>query len=559
MKNKLKTFGALSLSLIAATSLASCRGGRDKIDNDPKTINVRLFKRGFGEDFIYDLRDQFESLYAAEGYKMNILTPSPDNGGIQMVQEMSSGRGIDLYVIGNVNPDMVSDAGEYGEVAEDIEELVYNQTSIDYQGNEGKTIKELINPDIEQFLRADNGKMYGFAWAQASAGLVINSKKLAKFGINEVPRTTKEFMTACQKIYEKYDGNKNTTRPLTYTISNSSYSDCAFQQWFAQLGIDKFNEYCRFQNKTETGWTDMTSIDAVFNDEDLYESIVEAYRFMDPYLAAKGSVSQDLDQAQQKLIDNGGKDDAVFMFNGDWFLNEIKENFPNLLDQFAFANIPVISKLGEKIFCNAPYNKTEDGADELLSFACKLVDENKTEQEIKTAFKSEKNVELSDEDLKTLCDARGLSYARGPEHLAFIPKASEKKDISALALRMMASNDFAQTFMDTANCSTPYAVDVVVPGSNKFIQDAKDICSNTYYRAIRALARGKRTRVGMGTFYPGCNLLSQEIGTLANPVTIYDGKGGYNGNTDSVYQEAARKFFNKMKTNALETWATKNK
>ena len=555
MKNGLGKILIAGLAIVATASFASCRGGREEKSKDPNTINVRLYKRGFGDEFIYDLRDQFETLYADKGYKMKILTPSSDSGGGAMVQEMYGNDFADLYIIGDCTPNMVSDLGEYGEVAADIEELVYNKPSIDYSGNEGKTVKELINPDLEQFLRADNNKMYGFAWAQASAGLVVNIQKLKKYGINETPRTSKEFLAACRTIYEKTKDGKTTTLPLTYTIGNTGYSDCAFYQWFAQLGIDKFNEFVRFQTKNGNTWTDMTSISSLFEDEDLYETILEAYRFMDPHLAAKGSVTQDLDQAQQKMVDNGAKDDAVFMFNGDWFLNEIKENFPSTLDQFNFINVPVISKVGKNVFCKEPYNKNEDEADVLLSYTCKLIDQNKSTTEIKTDLQSNKGIEISDADLKVICDARGLSYARGPEHLGFIAKKSEKKEISALVLRMMASNDYARTFMTTSNCSTPYATDIKDLSTNTFVNQARDICTNQYFRGVRAYIRGKRALAQMNTFFPGCEYISKTIATSPNQSTILDGKGGYLDNVDDkVYQDAARAFFNKTKTEAEKAW-----
>ena len=42
--------------------------------------------------------------------------------------------------------------------------------------------------------------MYGFAWAQASAGLVVNIQKLKRYGINELPRTSKEFLAEHKKL-----------------------------------------------------------------------------------------------------------------------------------------------------------------------------------------------------------------------------------------------------------------------------------------------------------------------------------------------------------------------
>ena len=92
------------LTMGTLTSLVACGGGgggRDNVVTDGKTVNVKVFKRGYGADWVYELKKNFEKAYAAEGYKLNILTPSPDILGDVVYTEMAMGvenSGVDLYI-----------------------------------------------------------------------------------------------------------------------------------------------------------------------------------------------------------------------------------------------------------------------------------------------------------------------------------------------------------------------------------------------------------------------------------------------------------------------------
>ena len=126
------------LSMAMATLMAfgvlltgvGCRV-KDNISNDDKTINVRLYKAGFGERFLYEFKDKFEEAYAEEGYKFNILTPQYTHAGTPMIDEMYEGyekKKIDLYITGAIMPNQVSSTGIYDkELCENLEDLVFTK------------------------------------------------------------------------------------------------------------------------------------------------------------------------------------------------------------------------------------------------------------------------------------------------------------------------------------------------------------------------------------------------------------------------------------------------
>ena len=82
---------ALAMALTMSAGLVACGDDSDGVRgviNDEKTINVRMYKAGYGVEWAYELVDKFEDVYAAEGYKVNILTPSNDMNGNVVVTEL---------------------------------------------------------------------------------------------------------------------------------------------------------------------------------------------------------------------------------------------------------------------------------------------------------------------------------------------------------------------------------------------------------------------------------------------------------------------------------------
>lgn len=537
---------------------------KDEIVRDEKTVNLRLYKAGFGDAFIYELKEKFEAAYASEGYILNVLKPQYTYAGTPMVQEMAEGydrKGIDLYVTGAIMPNEVSPIGMYAngnELCEDLESLVFNQTAINYDGTESANkISQRLSPDYVPFLRADNGKMYGFTWAQTSAGLVVNTTKLEAYGITEMPRTTNELFAIFETVLNGIDGviegsAKTKTYPLTYNLNAdqggaTTYNTCAYEQWLAQYDLQAFNEFNRMQTMDENGeWQDMTEGWRVFENENIKPVLETSFQFMDKKYAAPGSgdTTKKLDQIQslvmKDVLNKKGNPqvNAIFMLNGDWFLNEVKSSYGDYLNDIAFINVPVISSLGVEVF--SKYGLSDAECDEVLSYICKQVDENKTVDEIVELLKTEKQLTVDKADVQRVATARGLCFARGIEHLAFIPKGCTKKDIAAKVLRMMASDDFANTFMRASNAFSPYTKGVDVKGSYPFVDQAKALTDNLHFRAFAGRIQGIRRSV-MRTDYmfPGARNMAYDLYSRADNLS---------------YAEAAQKMYSESLTTVQGYW-----
>ena len=295
----------------------------------------------------------------------------------------------------------------------------------------------------------------------------------------------------------------------------------------------------------------------LFDDPMLLEMMKVAYRTFDWVIAAPGSLSQGVDQAQTKIMSDGN-DDAVFMLNGDWMLNEVKLNYASKLNDIDFVNFPVISAVGQKVFgAGTKYNFDDAKCEELLSYIIDLVDENKNIDEIIASVKAEKGVDIDEADAKEVARARGVTYSRGMEHVAYITKNTPKKDIVSLFLRMMSSDDFGETFSRTANGTSPYCAKENTTSQYEFVRNASKIPSNQYFSLVSQFGsvKGYRGQIGgklLNMFTTKTHI--PDYISADSQASIYTEDGTRNGSSVSVYQEAAAKFLADEKANVINNW-----
>ena len=561
MKKSTKAMSLALSAMLAVGGLAGCFGKNNKVQVDEKTIIVKCRRAGFGTDWLYELKGRFETVYADLGYKVHIMTPDNSIKDGTLVQELYYGyanTNVDLYISSGATPDQVSELGDYGLLVEEMDELVYNQKAIAYDGTEeDKLISEKIAPEILPYMTSTNGKVYAYNWAQTSGGLAINTKKLARYNI-AIPKTTNELLDAFDKIYCGYNGIGNSiqsgTYPITYVSGSSGYGLVFLYAMMAQYEDGFFDKFWSFQANGEN-LADADCIN-IYNDPAMKEMLTVAYQAFDQNIAAPGTLSNTVDQAQAKIMGDMG-DDAIFMFNGDWMLNEVKLNYPDELHDIDFVNFPVVSALGTKLFgAGTTYNLDAAKCDELLSYIIGLVDANKSVEEIIADVQENKGITLAEADAAEVARARGVTYARGPEHVAYITKGSTKKDIAALFLRMMSSDDFGETFLRTANGSTPYYAAENTSSPYKFVQNASKITANRYFSLVSNFGgvRGYRKQLNLTGFFTTVSHVPSEISTKSK-ASIYTEAGGKNGNTVQVYRDAAATMINGEVNNLNTNWS----
>lgn len=564
MKDLRKVCSLLLATIGCGTTMlaAGCGNIRNNVIVNEQTVNIQLMLAGYGDSWIYDLSEKFEAAYQEQGYKVNILEPSNAMKGGAVVQEMYRGNkatGIDLYITGMVYPDDVGEKGSYGVLAEDLYESVYNKPAVNYNGEEEDVlIKDKISADILPYTQDATGAYYGFNWAQSVGGLVVNKKKLDRYGL-EKPVTTNELLDCFEKIYLGTNGvensHKSKTYPVTYVSGLNGYVNCIFNLWMAQYDPEAYKEFWSMQKIDEQGnVTDMIEDGAkVFETKGVTYMLDLAYRVMDSIIAVPGSTTQKLDEAQSKVMKENG-DNAVFMFNGDWMFNEVRLNYKDKLGNIEFINAPILSAIGVELFGDGTsYNFDAEKCDELLSYIATLVDQNKTIEEIIALTKQEKNVEITTEIAKRISRARGTYFSRGIEHMAYVNKDAVGKEVAMEFLRMMASDDFAQTFAAQANSATPYASSSNVESSYEFVRQASAITANKYVRPVVDRLVGLRKSCNIYQMLPSISHLPSHIYPQA--VSKYNGMGGIKDNVDDeIYVNKATETQNLVVKFVDERW-----
>ena len=570
MKKSTKVMSLALSALFAFGGLTACgnngnSGGGSDTKVDEKTIVIKARQAGFGTDWLYELEGKFEEAYKAEGYKVKILTPDNSINGDLVVQELALGYDetkVDLYITSGITPDQVGKDGNYGLLVEDLSDLVYNQTAIAYNGTEeSKTVAEKVSSDIMPYMTASTGEKFAYCWAQTSGGLVVNTKKLAKYGL-EMPNTTNEMFDCFEQIYcgnDKVGSSlESGTYPITYISGGNGYGVVFLHTLVAQYDSEFFSKLWSFQTTNENGELVNLSDEAcqnLYKDPAMFEMLKVAHQAFDQIIAAPGSLSQTVDQAQAKIMDDI-VDGAVFMFNGDWMLNEVKLYYPDELHDIDFVNFPVVSALGTKLFgAGTSYGLDEAKCDELLSCIIDHVDENKSIEDIIAGVKADMGIDIAEADAQEVARARGVSYSRGVEHVAYVTKNTPKKDIVGKFLRMMSSDDFGKTFLNVANGSTPYYAAENTTSQYAFVKNASKVTANRYFSLISTFGavRGYRKQLNILPFFTTVSHLPDHISEKSQ-ATLYTVDCKKNGNTKEVYATAAEALMKSEVANLVDNW-----
>ena len=545
MKTKFakKRIAALALCLLScACLLTGC--GKDNIVNDEKTVNVRVYKGGYGTDWIYEMKAKFEALYAEEGYKINVLTPSSDITGSTVVNELKNGSaetGIDLYFTGACNLYAVTE--QFGMLVEDLTETVWKQKPIGFDGaEEDVLIEDKVKPGMLPYVTSEkDGKKYGYLWTSSVGGLAVNSRKLAEYGLT-LPRTSDELWAAFDKILRGANGvgpaSETGTFPFTYAPS-TGYQMYLSSTWLAQyMGTQAFERLIRLEDEEgremrENGYT-------LYEDPAFEKMFRTMFRIFDQNVSAYGSTTQSVEQAQAKLVSGN----AVFMPTGDWMLNEVSLNYPNKLHDITFLNVPVLSALGQKLFgAGTALNLGDADCDRLLSEIVRLSDEGNAAEEIRAAILADSNFGC-DPDLaavREVIDARGIYYEKGVEHNCYIAKDAPRKHIAALFLRMLASEDAIAVFESTTNGSSPFGGKIKTEQDSpyEFVRAASAILNREVKHEVFNGMFSLRAKLSLPVFPKSGDTVAVKI---ANQLVSKYNENGIAIGQESVYDVAADKF-----------------
>ena len=557
--------GAIALVssvVIGMTTLTGC-GAKESVVRDEKTINIRACIGGYGDSWLRALADKFNEVYADKGYKANVLASSTDlESKVAMKELYSKDDWVDLYFV-NVNNTMAQfteSGGEYGQLAADLTDTVWNNTAINFNGEEES--KTLISEKMQVSLPDDvlkvNGRVYGFNTSNDIGGMIVNTAKLAKYGVTRIPKTTNELFDVFELIYEG-DASKgikgsleSNIFPVTFLGGDNGYPIHFVTAWQAQYaGIE---EYGRFYGYTDESGNDRLEDGyKVYDDESLNKMLEAMFNMYDSSFVASGSNNNSIDTAHIKIMsDKGG---AVFMSDGNWAYNEIITNYQSSINNLAFANVPVLSAVGVKLFGkNTTYGFDDDKCEQVLSFAIDKTDEGKTAAEIVADAKSEKGWDMNEREVTEVMKARGIYCSRSALAAgAFVAEKSKVKELCYLFLRMFASDDNATLYNRECNGFTAYMTDFSKAKDTGYNKQCQAIVKTAYATPVWMNSTDLRLKMGHNNLiFPNSDLsfVSKIIGKQA---TIY--KDGKKTGDKSLYAKNAEDMLVEVRAYAKDNWA----
>lgn len=541
---KMKRMAALTLCAVAATGMMGFSGCGDVrgVVKDSKTLNIKMMNAGYGQAWLLEIAQKFEALYAEEGYKVNALKPQEGYQGATALSEMGLGAetGIDLVLTAGVYPEDVAQ-GTYADSAVTLND-VYDSKPINFDGTEGETtIKELGAGNARRLKY--NGDYYDFYWYGSPSGMVVNKKVLEGYNVTEMPRTTNELL----EIYDTMiaQSAKTGVYPVTWAGDNAyGYALNPLYTHTAQMmGVEAYDDFFALDSVVNEDGSVKADGWKIYQNEDFKPILQTLTQLYDALYSYPGSETQKHDVAHSQVM--MGR--AAFMFDGSYFYNEVKANFGSKLDDIDFIRTPVISELGVKLKLDGS-GADKAKCDEILSYMIKAVDKNKTLEQIKISTETQFSVTLTADQVARVWEARRTSYTNFQAD-AYVIKGTGKEDIAKLFLRMLASEDAAET---QVKYGMPNAyTKVAVPTDQKqFLQSVYTIRNESEYLASSVMYVDS-VRKGANIF-----LIFGEMASLVRDINASIGVPS-NGLSGRDYVAIANTYYNKMVASAQKDWKSR--
>ena len=485
---KLKKLFCLAFATIfSTTAFVACnkQQGQQGASKDANTLNINVYESGFGASYVYGWIDQFEALYAKEGYKINVVESNDSFEATTVTNAMIMGERnpIDLYIAGNVTPHLIGNTAKQNGMDKLAASLndVFESKPINAKGEEESvTISQKLQDGYAEYFQL-NGTYLAFPYRSAPVGLVVNPTVYSQYA-TEYPRTTGELLAVTKTIRDA------GVKPFAFAGGNAySYLHAVEDVWVAQYeGADYYADYCSFNNVNSS-----SEAEALIGNKGWEASLDLINQIQDPDNMEEGSTGFQHSQAQSNLIT--GK--AAFMVTGSWLQNEMYKDYAGRVDNMEMIATPVISALGVKI--GLP-------SDAVLSTLVKCVDENKTLEEAIAVVKTAHDFTVTEDQYTQVVEARGIFYDWGIPCQIVVNAYSKKLNIAKLFLRYIASDDAARIAYEASTMRTPFSSANVnyaeIGKKTAFLSSVNNITIRDHANYIYRQSTGKRADYSIGFF-----------------------------------------------------------
>ena len=424
---------SISLGAIMATAClagAGCGPTDASTAGGAQKLQIYVLEQGYGRDWAINLKDSFmKQAWVQEKYpELEVELTINDNIGFASNQMQNGAKynGFDiLFGAGGLESYYGTD-----EVL-DLTESVYNQEvpgeSILYKDKLNKSAGYTFAKEKE-----DGMHYYATPYFIGQYGIIYNINELQKY-TSEVPRTTDELMAVCDKIKdaEKYSfvwGND-----ASYWSKEGGILEVLWAQY---NGVEAYDNYFNGIDRGALSANIFKQKGRLYALEVLEKILNKDNGYYDVNVVNNDAYTL----AQQKFY----LGQAVFHYNGDYFIDENKESYNKLKEnnlnpsEVTMMRTPIISKVIE--LCETIENDAE------LSSLVKAIDNGST------ALTGE-GYEVSQDDFDKILEARGIVGTVGPAP-AIVPSYADAKDVAIDFLRFMATDEGIAQYAKGTNGST---------------------------------------------------------------------------------------------------------
>lgn len=433
-------------------------------DGTSKTIKVKIYKAGWGDDWLTAMIAGFEKTYAAEGYKVEVVESS-STVPATTEQEILLGpakNDVDLYFSSQTSiPTVLSRTKKV--LKSDATPLLYGfDTLLDEpciganKLPETETLRSRMfgGYDIHYRYEGDmsqwNGKCFDLSWSNNAVGLFVNPTVLSQYNL-DVPLTSDEFIADLKTISAQSDSTG--VYPYSWAGNNApNYWQYLFTSWFGQYStVDNFNKWVSLNNDNTTdGYK-------VYEDQGILESLKAMHDTLNLKYSENGAVNMTHLEMQDRFL--RGK--AAFTVTGDWLLNEMSAEYLEEAKGCKMIKTPMLSSIGTEIGVT----------DTDLHTIVKGIDAGENDATIKGKVSA-----LTDEGLARVRAARKVYSSIGVDHQVLVPSYSDALTAVSYFLRFMFSADGCRIFHANARGTLPFA----------YTQSAEEIAADsTFEKSIR--------------------------------------------------------------------------
>lgn len=416
----IKKIVSIILSLAIIGVFAGCSSSKSKENiNSTSNIDIAYWNSGLGTDWLDAVIAGFKKAYP----EYTVTYSASASSSAVVANFNGEGDTVDLYM--NLKNYDTSNL-------EPLDDVL----SATAKGD-SKTIGEKFNPSYLELEKTSDGHYYTLTYGGGVVGIVYNKKLFKQADITQLPRTTNELTTVCDKLYGK------DIKPLCH-FAPSGYWEFMDEVFFSQYdGLDYYiNNFYACKDTDGTS----PSKNLFLKKDGRYETLKAYEKFITPEYVLAGSNSLDHVTIQTQFL-NGS---AAMMVSGSWLSNEMKSI--GGLEDFEMMKTPVLSAIVDKLTTV----KTETGLKKLISAIDSVTDGEKSLSD----YKNGENYivdgkEVAASDWQYVSSARNSVPTNYSNASAYIPAYSNAKEGAKEFLKYLYSDEGYTIFSDALHIAMP--------------------------------------------------------------------------------------------------------